>query len=125
MSLTCPLRPKEIFLVHIAWYDERKRCDIIPAMADTHVRKKPQFPANVDSSVVIADVPVKIAFMHGDIMLGEFEDVIALAFTQKTEKGRQVAKRLSILTVLDGLSTENALYTIAGEEVKKRTADFI
>src|SRR3954469_16206447 len=104
MSLNCPLRQPKIFLGHIAWYYERKRCDIIPAMSQQHI------PASVDKSVAIADVPVKITFLHGDETLQEYEDIIDLKFDTKTAAGRELGKRMAILTMREGLSTEEALF---------------
>ena len=71
-----------------------------------------------------ANVPVKIAFMHGDETLGEYEDTINLTLTQKTAEGRQRTKRLSKLTTLDGQPLEGALFTMASEEVQARTVEF-
>jgi hypothetical protein len=74
--------------------------------------------------MMVADVPVKIAFMHGDETLGEYEDTINLTRTKKTAEGRQREKRLRILTTLDGQPLEGALYTMASEEVQARTDEF-
>src|SRR4051812_25497817 len=93
-------------------------------MAKRKREKKPNFPPNGDTSMMVADVPVKIAFMHGGETRGEYEDSITLTLTQKTAEGRQRAKRLSKLTTVDGQPLDGALFTMASEEVQARTDEF-
>src|SRR3954452_22131913 len=92
-------------------------------MAKQYSQKPRQIPPSVDTSIAIADVPVKIAFIQGDVTLNAYEDVIAVAFTPKTAAGREFAKRMSIQTVLDGQTTESALFTIASEAVKAQALE--
>jgi hypothetical protein len=40
----------------------------------------PPLPSNVDADIAIADVPVKIGFYLGDMLLDEYDDVIDLEF---------------------------------------------
>src|SRR3954463_11583811 len=94
-------------------------------MAKHKAGEKPNFPPHGDMRMMSADVPVIIAFMHGDETHGEYEDIIHLTFTQKTPEGRQLAQRLRLLTTLDGQPLEGALFTIASEEVQARTVEFM
>jgi hypothetical protein len=74
------------------------------------VKRKPQ--------LVIADIPVKISILHDTEPLKEYEDVIPVEFDPKTPEGNKNAYRLQQLGKM-GVSTENALFEIASEQVKK------
>jgi hypothetical protein len=87
--------------------------------------KKPNFPSNVDTSVMIADVPVKITFLHGDETLQEYEDVIDLKFDTKTPAGRELGKRLGYLKMQEGHTTESALFKIASDELHTHATEMI
>src|SRR5690349_2387898 len=93
--------------------DERR--DIIPSMTKQSAKSQRHIPSNVDKSVAIADVPVKITFLHGDETLQEYEDVIDLKFDTNPTSGREIGKRMAILTMREGYSTENALFKIASD----------
>jgi hypothetical protein len=87
--------------------------------------KKPNFPSNVDETVFIADVPVKITFMLGDETLQEYEDVIDLTFDTKTPAGRELGKRMGMLKMQDGHTTESALFKIASDELHTHATEMI
>jgi hypothetical protein len=86
-------------------------------MPKQNTKKHHHIPAHGDKSIAIADVPVKISFIHGDETLQEYEDIIDLPFDTKTAAGQELGKRLAILTMRDGHATEEALFTIASDEI--------
>jgi hypothetical protein len=67
---------------------------------------------------VIADIPVKISILYDTEPLKEYEDVIPVEFDPKTPEGKANAYRVYCLKKM-GLSTENALFEIASDQVKK------
>ena len=73
----------------------------------------------------IADVPIKITFLHGDETLQEYEDIIDRKFDTKTAAGRALGKRVAILTMREGLSTKEALFKIAGDEIHTHAAEML
>jgi hypothetical protein len=86
--------------------------------------KPKSIPSNVDTSVAIADVPVKIRFLHGDETLQEYEDVINVEFDTKTSKGIACGRRLLILK-MQGYSTEEAIFTIASDQVHNHAEEIL
>src|SRR3954453_4564014 len=84
--------------------------------------KRSPLPANVDASIAIADVPVKINFYHGDELLDEYEDIIDLEFNHRLEKGGVLGLWMGEL-YQKGMSTEDALFTIASEMVKAQAIE--
>jgi hypothetical protein len=88
-------------------------------------QKKPQhspFPPNVDATIMIADVPVKISFTHGEETINEYEEVIDLEFDRRLEKGGMLGNWIAEL-YQKGLSTEDALFTIASEMVQDQAQE--
>jgi hypothetical protein len=74
--------------------------------------------------LVIADVPVKITFLHGESLLQEYTDIIPVAFDPHTAEGN---KNSSIMQKLrkEGLTTESAVFEIASEHVKKHAGAIV
>ena len=99
-----------------------KRRDIILLMPKQHAKNQQHIPESIDKSVAIADVPVKITFLHGDEKLQEYEDIIDLTFDTKTAAGKELGKRMAILTMREGLATEEALFKIASDEIHTHAA---
>jgi hypothetical protein len=60
---------------------------------------------------------VKIVCLHGDETLREYDAVIDLPFDTKTATGQEIGKRMAILTMREGLSTEEVLFTIASDQI--------
>jgi hypothetical protein len=81
--------------------------------------KRSPLPPNVDADITIADVPVKIGFYHGENLLKEYDDVIDLEFDHRIEKGGVLGYWMAEL-YKQGLSTGDALFTIASEIVEEQ-----
>src|SRR3954466_14638034 len=88
-------------------------CVMLSSMAIQTVKKHRQNLPIVDMRSVIVNVPVKIAVMLDDEMLGEFEHVVQLAFATTTAAGKSHMKDFHNLTARGIITTENALFTIA------------
>jgi hypothetical protein len=84
--------------------------------------KRSPLPPNVDADIAIADVPVKISLYHGEKLLNEYEDVIDLEFNYRLETGGVLGIWMREL-YRKGLSTEDALFTIASEMVKAQAVE--
>jgi hypothetical protein len=84
--------------------------------------KRPPLPPNVDADIAIADVPVKISLYHGDELLDEYDDIIDLEFNRRVEKGGVLGMWIGEL-YQKGMSTEDALFTIASEMVKAQSVE--
>lgn len=56
------------------------RYAILHPMMTQNVKKHRQIYPNVDTSVTIADVPVKISIYHGEKLLKAYDDTIDLEF---------------------------------------------
>jgi hypothetical protein len=84
--------------------------------------KRSPLPPNVDADIAIADVPVKISLYHGEKLINEYEDVIDLEFNYRLETGGVLGIWMSEL-YRKGLSTEDALFTIASEMVKAQAVE--
>jgi hypothetical protein len=93
-------------------------------MAKQNLKKRRQIRRNVDISIMIADVPVKIRFIHEDETLGEYEEVIDVVFDYMTVEGIAYGRRMQILKA-HGLSTENAIFTIASEDVHDHALEIL
>jgi hypothetical protein len=87
-------------------------------------QRREQPPPNVNTNIMIADVPVKINFMHGDETLKEYEEVIDVVFDYNTAQGVAYGKRMQLLKA-QGHSTESTLFTIASEQVKAQTQEIL
>jgi hypothetical protein len=74
--------------------------------------------------LVIADVPVKITFLHGEILLKEYADVIPVAFDPQTSEGNENAYMMHKLRK-EGLTTESAIFEIASEHFKKQAGNIV
>src|SRR3954452_8799395 len=72
-----------------------------------------------DKDVVVADVPVKICFIHGGDTIDEYEDVIDLEFTAQTQEGRTNLAKMHYLQSEKKLPTEEALLLIVGSSLKE------
>jgi hypothetical protein len=84
-------------------------------------KQAPNQHATHQKGVYVANVPVKISIGHGDIIIREYEDVIDIEFTDTTPKGKEHIALCLFLTKEKGLSTDEALFTIASEAVKNET----
>ncbi len=73
----------------------------------------------------VANVPVVIRIGHGEIMLDEYDDVIDLEMTEDTPDGKYNIAMVYYLTKEKGLSTEEALFTLASEAVKEHAVHII
>jgi hypothetical protein len=80
------------------------------------------FPPNVDATIMIADVPVKICFTHGEETINEYEEVIDVVFDYKTAEGMAYDRKMQILNA-QGLSTEDALFSIASDMVRDQAQE--
>jgi hypothetical protein len=85
-------------------------------------KKSSPLSPHVDADIAIADVPVKITFYHGDELLDEYDDIIDLEFNRNSEKGGILGLWLGEL-YRKGLSTEDALFTIASEMIKAEAVE--
>ena len=73
----------------------------------------------------VANVPVIIRIGHGETILDEYDDVIDLEMTEDTSDGKHNIAMVYYLTQEKGLSTEEALFTLASEAVKKEAVHVI
>src|ERR1700730_17920014 len=80
----------------------------------THSEKP--FP---EISMAIANVPVKISIWHGKTKLEEYEDEIALEFSDTTPEGKRNIRHCLYLTIEKGLSTEGAIFMLASKQAKE------
>lgn len=82
-------------------------------------------PANTQAESYVAKVPVKVLVGHSDIIVQEFETVIAIDFSDRTTDGKEHIALLQFLTREQGLPTEEALLTIATTIVNKAKTEII
>ncbi len=68
--------------------------------------------------LMIANVPVVIRILHGEQVIDEYEEVIDLGFTPKTSEGRENIAKVNYLRVEKDLSTDDAIFTLASEDVR-------
>jgi hypothetical protein len=90
-------------------------------MMTQKVKKHRQIPPSVDTSVTITDVPVKISIYHGEKLLNEYADIIDLEFSRELKNGGVLGSWMDELCK-QGLSTGDALFTIASEIVEVEAA---
>src|SRR5947207_14810708 len=65
--------------------------------------------ASSETDMFVAIVPVKISIWHGETKMDEYEDEIAVEFTDDTTEGKKNIGQLFYLTADKGLSTEKAI----------------
>ncbi len=90
----------------------------------TRKKAKEQAPkqhATAKAGTYVANVPVKISIGHGDSIIDAYEDVIAIEFTDTTPEGKEHIALFLFFTKEKGFSTDEALFTIASEAIKKET----
>jgi hypothetical protein len=63
--------------------------------------------------MAVANVPVTISIWHGKTKLQEYDEEIAVEFTDTTPEGNRNIQQCLYLTIAKGLSTEDAIFTIA------------
>jgi hypothetical protein len=94
-------------------------------MSQPKHQKHPLKPAQTNTDLMIADVPVVISISHGEETLAEYEEVIDLEFSPQTLDGRTNMRRFSLLKEAKGLSTESALFTLASDAIRDHAQQFI
>src|SRR5205085_4499650 len=72
----------------------------------------------------VAKVPVKISIEHGETILKEYEDVIDIEFTDKTEASRKNIANAIYLKEEKGLSTDEAIFLIASKAHENHAQQF-
>jgi hypothetical protein len=90
-------------------------------MMTQKAQKYRQDRPNLDTSVTIADVPVKVSIYHGEKLLNEYDDIIDLEFSPELKNGGVLGSWMDELCK-QGLSTGDALFTIAGEIMQEEVA---
>jgi hypothetical protein len=78
-----------------------------------------------EPTTYVANVPVIIRIGHGETILDEYDEVIDLEMTEDTPDGKYNIAMEYYLTKEKGLSTEEALFTLASETVKKEAVHVI
>jgi hypothetical protein len=91
-------------------------------MATQKAEKHRQIRPNLDTRVTIADVPVKISIYHREKLLNDYDDIIDLEFSRELKNGGVLGYHMAELSN-QGLSTEDALFTIASEIVQVEVAE--
>jgi hypothetical protein len=94
-------------------------------MSQPKHQKRPLKPAQTDTDLMIADVPVLISISHGEETLAKYEEVIDLEFTPHTPEGRTNMRRFHLLQEAKGLSTESALFTLASDAVRDHAQQLV
>jgi hypothetical protein len=74
--------------------------------------------------VATADIPVKMMFLDGDRVLSEDDMVVSLDFNGDTLMGRKAISMMRALKA-SGLDTEEALFALAGEQVRNEVDEFL
>jgi hypothetical protein len=87
--------------------------------SDVNKHKKKESPKQsaIDNiALMTADIPVKISIVYNGENIFEYDQVIDIIFTTDTAEGKQNATKMTYLKQEKGLSTEDALFTMANDE---------
>ena len=98
---------------------KRKVSSILTTVKKLSKKQKPTTRQSGNASPevdrYVAKVPVKIRIGHGDTILKEYEDVIDVEFTDKTEEGRRNIANIMYLKEEKGVSTDEAIFLLASK----------
>jgi hypothetical protein len=94
-------------------------------MSQQKRRQQRPTPPHDTTDLMLADVPVKISFVHNNKTLKEYDEVIDIEFTPNTAEGRTNMRRFILLKEQKGLSTESALFTLASDAIGEHAQQLV
>jgi hypothetical protein len=88
-------------------------------------KSPPQQTGEGTPGTYIAIVPVRISISTDEVKLNEYEDEIAVEFTDNTDEGKKNIGQVLYLTKEKGLSTDEALFLVASKMAEEFSKELV